>query len=72
MNEIKTSGKWEEMSESDEQLFVECETERGLIQLRQDKVKNRFAIRASICGENVIKRGMTLAEALNAIEELKK
>lgn len=72
MNEIKTNGKWEEFDESDEQLFVEQETEKGLIQLRQDKVKNRFALRASIGGVNVIKRGMTLAEALNAIEELKK
>ena len=72
MNEIKTSGKWEEMAESDEQLFVESKTERGLIQLRQDKAKNRFAIRASIGGENVIKRGMTLAEALNLLEELRK
>lgn len=72
MNEIKTSGKWEEIGESEEQLFLEQETNSGLIEIRQDKVKNRFAIRASICGENVIKRGMTLAEALNAIEELKK
>lgn len=72
MSEMKTSGAWEEIGESEEQLFVESKTEMGLIQLRQDKVKNRFAIRASIGGENVIKRGMTLAEALNAIEELKK
>lgn len=72
MNEIKTIGKWEEMGESEEQLFLEQETNSGLIQLRQDKAKNRFAIRASIGGKNVMKRGMTLAEALNAIEELKK
>ena len=56
MNEIKTSGKWEEMGESEEQLFVESKTERGLIQLRQDKAKNR----------------MTRAEALNLLEELRK
>lgn len=72
MNEIKTIGKWEEMGESEEQLFLEQETNSGLIQLRQNKVKNRFSIRVSMGVVDVIKLGVTLAEVLNLLEELRK
>lgn len=72
MNEIKTIGKWEEMGESEEQLFLEQETNSGLIQLRQNKVKNRFSIRVSMGVVNVIKLGVTLAEVLNLLEDIRK